>query len=363
MTGRTATRLPCDVEAWPSFDEDVAWDHADQELLRLGLGDGLPAVPPTRGRMERMLAATTAPTAVHGVVPPLRRELTLERVAYNCVLAGCEPAWLNVVFTAVLACLEPSFNLAGMQTTTGTAAVAVVLHGAAVTATDANAGANCLGPGNAANARIGRAVQLSLRNIGGAAPGAIDMATMGQPGKYTFCFAEDADSPLLPPLHARRGVAAEAGAVTVVGVSGTVEVVPRWTDSGPAVVETIARSMQILGGLDQRGARFGGGEQFVLLPPEIGDLLARDGWTVEALQQALFEEGRHPFERLPTVMRERLAETGGHDILPALGPQHIHLLAVGGVGIKTTCLPTWPGETLSITRALDEGAGFVADPT
>src|SRR5690606_19315926 len=170
--------------------------------------DGLPMVPPTRRRLDRMLVGVREPDRSRGLVPPLFGDLTAAAVAYNCVLAGCVPAELPIGLSAVAAGLDPPFNLLGIQTTTGTPTAAVVVHGPAARALGMNGGTNCLGPGNRANACIGRAVQLCLVNIGGARPGVGDMATMGQPGKYTFCFAESGDSGL-SPLHVRRGFRAD----------------------------------------------------------------------------------------------------------------------------------------------------------
>ena len=188
---------PLPVDQWPIFEAEPAPEECTTEwLLALGLGDGLPVLPPTRARLERMLDGIADPHASHGALPPLRGPVSAHAVGYQAVLAGCEPAWLDVVLTAVRACLEPELNTLGLLTTTGTATVAVMLNDTAASAVGANAGANCLGPGNRANAAIGRAVQLSLAGIGGAFPGLVDMATMGQPGKYTFCFAEASGSAL-----------------------------------------------------------------------------------------------------------------------------------------------------------------------
>src|SRR4029453_13930284 len=106
---------------------------------------------------------------------------------------------LPVVLAAAKAILEPDFNLLGIATTTGTACVALCLDGPLAPKAHTHPGHNCPGPGNRANASIGRALQLCIRNIGGARAEVGDMASMGQPGKYTFCFAERDDRPF-PPL-------------------------------------------------------------------------------------------------------------------------------------------------------------------
>jgi hypothetical protein len=344
------------------YDDPPPVEQCTAELLALGLGDGLPVVPPTRARIDRMLAGVEGPATPQGQVPPLRGALTPEAIAYQAVLAGCEPGWLDVVFAAVRACAEPRFNALGLLTTTGTACVAVILSPAAAEAVGANAGANCLGPGNRANASIGRAVALSLVGLGGALPGLVDMATMGQPGKYTLCFAEAAGEPgsLLPPLHERRGLAPGARAVTVVGVSGTAEVVAAWTSSPQAVVETIAGSLPTLGTFAPSARRVGGGEQFVLVPPEVATILGAEGWTLERVQRAIYDLAAVPAARLPAAFRRETLEqnwgteasAGDGAIAIADAPDDVVLVLTGGIGGKVTSLPTWMGGTRSVTAEI-----------
>jgi hypothetical protein len=207
----------------PLFADSVDWDVAQAELRERGLADGLPQVVPTVRRLDAMLVGVGEPELSLGLMPPMFGDLTPAAVAYCCVLAGCVPAELPLVLTAAVACLADDFNLLGLLTTTGTPAVAVMVSGPAVRELGLNSGTNTLGPGNRANACIGRALALVTRIIGGAVEGSGDMATMGQPGKYGFCFAEDAGG-LLPSLPARRGLPSGASAVTVFGVSGTMEV-------------------------------------------------------------------------------------------------------------------------------------------
>lgn len=314
----------------PLFDEGKPWEDVQASLMALELGDGLPLVPPTRARIDRMLRGVKAPDASHGQVPPMFGELTAELVAYSCVLAGCEPAELPVVLTAVAASLQPEFNLLGIQTTTGTPTVAVIVHGPVAARLGMNSGTNCLGPGNRANACIGRAVRLCLTNIGGARPGVGDMATMGQPGKYGICFAEGAH-PLVEPLHARRGLDAGDSAVTVLGCSGTMEVLPREGEDRPeTVLEPMLAAM--LGARDaaNAGRTRPGGEQIFLLPPEMADRLVKHQWTLARVQDFMF--------------RDALAN----------GPGDIHPVIAGGAGVKMTYPPSWMGGTMSVTTALIE---------
>lgn len=331
-----------DAEIYPILPATMAWEDAQATLSECDLGDGLPLVPPTQARLDAMLAGIADPTQSFGMLPPMFGEITIEAVAYNCVLAGCVPVELPVVLTAATACLDERLNILGVLTTTGTPAIATIVHGPVAQELNINAGTNMLGPGNRANATIGRAVALVTRNIGGAKPLVGDMATMGQPGKYTFCFAEGGG--FFPTLPERRGMTASDNAVTVLAVSGTAEVLP--TDDGDTP-EVILKAMAaaITGGVSvassARPRKLG--EQFFLLPPELAEKITQRGWGLAQLQDYLFNAANVSMPDVAEFKRIRKA---------AIDAQHIHPIVTGGAGVKMTYLPLWGGGALSVTKPL-----------
>jgi hypothetical protein len=154
--------------------------------------DGLPLVPPTPERVEVMLRHTRRMLEdIVAAIAPAYGAATVERIAINAVMAGCEPAYMPVLIAAVEALADPTFNLQGIQATTHPVAPWIIVNGPLARELGVNGGPNCLGQGTWANATIGRAVRLLLQNIGGALPGEMDRATHGQPGKYAFCCAEN----------------------------------------------------------------------------------------------------------------------------------------------------------------------------
>src|SRR3954462_8160259 len=184
--------------------------------------DGLPIVPPTVDRVERMLRHARRPAdEVVAHIAPAFGAATVERIAINAVLAGCDPEYMPALIAAVEAVADPEFNLQGIQATTNPVAIWVIVNGPLAAELGVNATFNCLGEGTWANATLGRALRLILQNIGGALPGEMDKATQGQPGKYTFCCAENDDGNPWEPLHVERGFGADANTVTVVGALGT----------------------------------------------------------------------------------------------------------------------------------------------
>ena len=332
-----------DQDAYPVFPEAVRWEDAQAALTANNLSDGLPMVPPIARRIEDMLAGVADPVRSYGLIPPMFGDLTAEAVAYNCVLAGCLPGELPVVLTAVEACLEPHLNLLGVLTTTGTPAIATIVHGPLSKELGMNDGANCLGPGNRANAAMGRAIALVLRNVGGARPITGDMATMGQPGKYTFCFAEG-EAEVLPSFPARHGLDGDANAVTVLGVSGTMEVLPTGEGDTPeSILKAVAAAMTAGGAVASAGRYREPGEQFFLLPPELAGKIHNRGWNLARIQDFLFSACD---VAMPDVAEfSRIRPT-------ARSPEDIHPIVTGGGGVKMTYMPLWGGGSLSVTRAI-----------
>ena len=190
-----------------------------EDLHSRGCTDGLPVVIPTRQRVERMvLASGQDPEMVLGTMGPGHGIASIEKVAVAAVMAGCLPDYMPVVVAAVRAVIEPEFDLTEMQATTHCTAPLVLVNGPARHSCGPIAsGTGALGPGHRANASIGRALRLTMINIGKARPGSSDMALLGHPGKFTYCLAEDEENSPFPPLHVDLGFDPDDSVVTVLG--------------------------------------------------------------------------------------------------------------------------------------------------
>ena len=210
-----------------------------EAMFERGWTDGLPLVPPTAERVLRMLEGTRRdPREVVAVVPPDLAECTVEKAAVNAVMSGCRPEYLPVVLAALEAACTGEFNVHGLLATTWSSGPVVVVNGPVAERIGMNSGGNALGQGNRANATIGRALQLIVRNVGGGRPGGVDRATHGNPGKYTFCFAEDERGSPWEPLSVERGLPAGKSAVTLFAGSG----VQPLADQLSRTPESLARS-------------------------------------------------------------------------------------------------------------------------
>ena len=201
--------------ASPAQDVADFWEWHEL-ALKNGWTDGLLVAPPTEERVTRIIdyLGRDGREAL-GAVGPRDGLATIEQVAINCAMAGCEPAHVPVVLAALEAMLEPEFNLHGVQATTNPCAPLVIVSGPIVAELGFNAREGAFGGGSRANACVGRAVRLILWNIGGGIPGETDMSSQGQPAKYLFCAAENAEQSPWQPLHVERGLRPEQSAVTV----------------------------------------------------------------------------------------------------------------------------------------------------
>lgn len=343
------------MDLWPDDDTDAAWERLQEEMLASGRGDGLPIVAPTRARVARMLAGCGVDAdETLCELPPLFAPVTWRLLAVNAVMAGCRPDYLPVIAAAVEALAAPELNLVGIATTTGSAATLVVVNGPVARAIGMNAGANALGPGNRANATIGRAVRLVLQNVGGARPGEIDMATLGQPAKYTFCLAENEAQSPWPPLHAERGFAPDESVVTVLGTSGIVEVVDSVSREPAELACTFAHSMRIAGTLGGSGM-LGGGEPLLIVPPEQAHMLAQAGCSKAQFKAEVWRQAVMPLADLSPAVASHLrgrmgGEAGGDGLRVAATAADVLVVVAGGVGIKAAYVPTWGGSTRAVSR-------------
>ena len=305
-------------------------------LERTGLGDGLPVAETAAAQVDAMVRALgVAPDEILASVPPLRGALTARRLAVCAALAGCEPAHMPPIRSAVIALAAPELNALGVLTTTGSAALMVVVNGPARRTLRFNGATNCLGPGNRSNATVGRCLSLVTRVVGGARAGMADMATMGQPAKYTCCFAEHEEATPWEPLHVERGFAEHASTVTVIGIAGTLEVFESHSTDPRDMISSLAPTLAAAGPIvDARRSVVGGGQPMVLLSPEWAQLFAAAGMTKYDVKVGLFDTAVAPAEP-PCHVAER-----AEDIL---------VVVAGGVGVKQTIVPNWNGGSRAVT--------------
>ena len=267
------------VELAPGEDELEA-------LFDRGWTDGLPVVPPTERRVLAMLGGTRrSPDEVVAVVPPDLVECTVEKVAINAVLAGCRPEYLPVVLAALEAACTDEFNMHGLLATTMGTGPVIVVNGPIRKAIGMNSGFNVFGQGNRANQSIGRALQLVIRNVGGGRPGEVDRATFGNPGKLSFCFAEDEEGSPWQPLSVDLGAAPGTSTVTLFPGEGPRNIIDQRSREPESLARTYAANLRTL----HHPKAIMAFDCLLAVGPEHARVFARAGWDKARLTARLHE--------------------------------------------------------------------------
>ena len=338
--------VPDDIDAINQLYRERRWS------------DGLPVVPPTVGRVQQMLACTQrSPGEVVARIAPGFGAATVERIAINAVLAGCDPEYLPALIAAVEAVAVPEFNLQGIQATTNPVAVWIIVNGPAAQRLGVNGAFNCLGQGAWANATLGRALRLVLQNCGGALPGEMDRATHGQPGKYSFCCAENEGASPWDPLHVERGFGSAASTVTVVGAEGTMNMNTH-TKNADELIRAIAETMQH----PPSNEYTHGGEPWLILSPEHAEILKQAGLGKAEVKRRLWEGSKMPARRMTDKDLLRVHDSRGNELgkigpdtpLPVSPrPEDIWIVVAGGPGTHSVYVPCF-GNSRAVTRRIGE---------
>ena len=307
-----------------------------------GWSDGLPLVAPTRERVLRMLEGTSrSGDEIVALVPPNLVECTVEKVAVNAVMAGCRPEYLPVVLASLEAICSDEFNMHGILATTMGVGPVLVVNGPIATQIGMNSGVNVLGQGNRANATIGRAVQLVVRNVGGGAPGGIDRATHGSMSKLGFCFAEDEAGSPWTTLAEDRGFDRSQGVVTAFCGEGPRILLDQQSRSAESLIRMLAEGL--LASVSPRTVMAMDG--LLVLSPEHMARFSDAGWDRPRFMEEL---GKLLLVETDTILAgaggidEGLPEGLGGLTLPKFRPGGLLVVHAGGpAGLFSAIIGGW----------------------
>jgi hypothetical protein len=330
--------------------EDIG---AVQELYHSnGWTDGLPIVPPTQQAVEACLDwAMTPPDTLVGIEPVRAQPITAEKLAINAVMAGCLPMHFPAVLTAFTAMLQPPFLMHGATASTGGCAVFIVLNGPIRREIGASGSFNALGNSDRATAVIGRAVRLALINIMQVRPGEIDRSTLGHPGKFSYCVAEDEEDTTWQPLAEQRGMPLGASAVTVMAAQAPRQLMNEWTTEPREILETFAAEMRA----NLRHYSLHAGNYAIIIPKQLREHIQAAGWTKTDIAEFIHERARIPRREWADVGKAAVVRDRGDSIYPALeSPGHLLVVAAGGpAGGFGAVIPPWLGnKSQAVTMAI-----------
>lgn len=327
-----------------------SWETINQWFFERDMTDGLPIVPPTEARVRAMTeyAERTlgwAAADVVGTLEPKRGLATVEKIAANAVMAGCEPEYMPVLIACVQAMADPRFNLYAVQTSTHNTSVLPIVNGPMRRAIDLNWGYNTTGSRWRSTATIGRALRLITANIGGT-PGAINIHTQGHIARYDVCIAENEEENPWTPLHVERGHSPEMSTVTVFPACPAAMIDERGASKNAKdLLKTFALSIPYVGNRNTSGE----GEPLLILCPQHARMLSDGGYSKADVQRFIWERGRVPYGDIPDGIRISLSRRNLKfyaDVDPAYGipiaekPQDITIVVMGGKGTHSLSVQT-----------------------
>jgi hypothetical protein len=322
---------------------ELADDTDPMEIcFERGWTDGLPVTPPTDARVLRMLAGTRRDAQeIVGLIPPYLAECTVEKVAINAVLAGCKPEYMPVLLAALEAALEPKFTLHGVTATTYFSSPIIIVNGPIAKKIGMNSGLNALGQGNRANATIGRALNLIVRNVGGGKPGEADRATLGAPSKFTLCFAEDESDPSWEPLSVSRGFARNTSTVTLFQGHGVEAFVDQKTRTPEGLSRSFGLALVKLG----HPRLVQSARAVLVLSPEHYRIYGEAGWGRKQIERALFAATTRPGRDIVAGLDgigEGVPPERATEQVPKFHEDGLMVVRAGGsAGLFSAILPGW----------------------
>jgi hypothetical protein len=323
---------------------DLLEDYHDR-----GWTDGLPVVPPTPEAVTEFIgAAGLAGGHVVGTVPSWNVTIDVERVAINAVMAGCRPEYMPVVVAGVGALTQPEQNVHSATATLASNWQAVIVNGPVRPALGIRCDQGCMGPGFRANATIGRAVRLVVRNVMGAVPGALDRSCFSSPGRYSFCFGENEEESPWVPLAVERGVPVGQSAVSVFTTYPPVFCQGAGESPEAIVDDWIGR---LLYDHSLWEPRSGSPKDFVVV---IGKdhmrVFVDSGWSKQDIRELLW--------RRLSVLPGRGSAEGRPEPILLGGMEGIHLVAAGGFGFGSQLLTPHVGRLSTCAVEPSAAAGI-----
>lgn len=321
-----------------------------------GWTDGLPIVPPTEeGVRECLEWVGYPPDYLVGVELVRRRPLTAEKIAINAVMAGCLPSYFPVVLAAVEAMCEPEFELHGSSASTGGSAPLLIVNGPIREEIGMNATHNALANSSRANATIGRAIRLILINLLGSVPGELDCSTLGHPGKFTLCVAEDEEDSAWLSLAEERGAppGGDVSAVTVMAVESPHQIMNEWTNDPEQILDTFAAAIRE----NMLVYSIWSGNYAMVIPKQLRDIIVAAGWQKSDIRDYIHRHTRVRRRDWETVGKGALVKDRDPDQeFTALGsPEDLLVVAAGGpAGGFGAIFPPWVGNR---SRAVTKGIG------
>lgn len=173
-----------------------------------------------------------------------------------------------------------------------------------------------------------------VRNVGGGRPGEIDRACFGNPGKYTFCFAEDEDDGVWESFAVEKGFDKGASTVTVFPGDGVQPIIDQNSRAPEELVDSYAPCLRTIyhpGQVIEVAA-------FLVIAPEHARVFYRAGWSKQRIKDEIHKRLQIPVHDLKPGFStdeaiEKLRRKNPQATVPKFKTGSLNIIRAGGTGL------------------------------
>jgi hypothetical protein len=328
-------------------------DYFDREHI----GDGLPVIPPTQSRLDKMFAYCPFDpgTVLCREVGPTGKDITVKDVAIASVMAGCKPQGMPVLVTAFKALAHPAYNLLQSVTTSHPGGNMVLVSGPIAQEIGLSGKQGCLGPGYPANATLGRAVNLVILDVCRAVPGICDLDCIASQAEFTYCFAEEPGLAQWAMINEER-YDAQMTTVYVLKAEPQHDIIDFLSLNGHDLLDTLTDCCTTLGSNNA----YVPGPLVLLLTPDHGMMLKNSGYAKDMIREHIHLRAVHdvPMVRNRGLVPVRPPEFADRHPMPVTrSPKDIEVVVVGGRGGHSGVILPWAlhSEAIVLPVSLPDG--------
>jgi len=340
----------------PGCYMEEVMDYLDREHI----GDGLPVIPPTQSRLDRMFGYCPfdPEMVLCREVGPTGKDITVEDVAIAAVMAGCKPQAMPILVTAFKALADPSYNLLQSVTTSHPGGNLVLVSGPIAQEIGISGKQGCLGPGYPENATIGRAVNLVILNVCRAVPGICDLDCIASQAEFTYCFAEEPSLAQWKMINEEQ-YNSKTTTVYVLKAEPQHDIIDFLSLNGHDLLDTITDSCTTLGSNNA----YIPGPLVLVLTPDHGMMLKNAGYTKDMIREHIHLRAVHdvPMVRDRGLVPVRPPEFANKHPMPVTRtPKDVEIVVVGGRGGHSGVILPWALHSGSVVLPVSLPDGTVA---
>ena len=324
------------------------------------ISDGLPIIPPTRARYDRMLSYCPfdEDLVLCYEVGPTGKNITVKDIAVAAVMAGCKPTAMPILVAAFKALANRKYNFLQSVTTSHPGGNMVLVSGPIAQEIGISGKQGCLGPGWPANATIGRAVNLVIMNVCRSVPGICDLDCLASQAEFTYCFAEEPGLAQWPMINEER-FTARTTAVYVMKAEPQHDIIDFLSLNGHDLLDTITDCCTTLGSNNA----YMPGPLVLALTPDHGIMLKNSGYTKDMIREHIHLRAVHdvPMVRGRGLVPVRPPEFADKHPMPVTRtPKDVEVVVIGGRGGHSGVILPWALHSEGIVEPVALPDGTIA---